>query len=171
MDGPTAIRYPRGAEDKAVLARFYIGDVDDAAGLRRDFSVGDTLDAVLVTHGRMVSEAMRAQMLLTEKGKHVGILLAEFIKPYDKMAALVREALTGIDCPVVTLEEEIRAGGFGMLLTDKLSTFPEFAARKFAIVALDDNFAEQKTDECIYKTACVSAEDVVLAVERLIKQE
>ncbi len=168
LNAPTAIRYPRGGEDKAVVERFYGGKKPEDVGLRRDFSDGEALDAVVITHGRIVSEAMRAQMQLAEKGKRVGILLSECIKPYDRLATLVREALAGMDCPVVTLEEEIRAGGFGMLLLDKLAAFPEFANRKSAVIALDDNFAEQKTNERIYKTAQVSAEDVVSAVESLL---
>ena len=169
MNTPTAIRYPRGAEHPEVVARFYGETAPDSVGIRQDFAAGDKLDAVIITHGRMVSEAMRAQKLLAEKGKRVGILLAEFIKPYDKLAALVREALADMDCPVVTLEEEIRAGGFGMLLLDKLAAFPEFATRKCAIVAIDDSFVEQTHNEDIHKTARVSAEDVTEVVLELCK--
>ena len=171
MNTPTAIRYPRGAEHPEVVARFYGENVPDSIGLRRDFAAGDRLDAVIITHGRIVSEAMRAQKTLAEDGKRVGILLAEFIKPYDKLATLVREALVGIDCPVVTLEEEIRAGGFGMLLLDKLTAFPEFAARKRAIVAIDDSFVEQTRNEDIYKTAHVDAEDVAEVILKLFKKQ
>ena len=169
MNAPTAIRYPRGAEDPEVVARFYGEAAPGSIGLRRDFAVGDRLDAVIITHGRIVSEAMRAQKILAEQGKHVGILLAEFIKPYDKLASLVREALAGIDCPVVMLEEEIRAGGFGMLLLDKLTAFPEFSARKRAIVAIDDSFVEQTCNEDIHKTAHVSAEDMEKVILALCK--
>lgn len=171
MNTPTAIRYPRGAEHPEVVARFYGENVPDSIGLRRDFAAGDRLDAVIITHGRIVSEAMRAQKTLAKDGKRVGILLAEFIKPYDKLATLVREALVGIDCPVVTLEEEIRAGGFGMLLLDKLTAFPEFAARKRAIVAIDDSFVEQTRNEDIYKTAHVDAEDVAEVILKLFKKQ
>ena len=56
-----------------------------------------------------------------------------------------------------------------MLLLDKLTTFPEFASRKRAIVAIDDSFVEQTRDEDIRKTARVSAEDVTEVVLELCK--
>ena len=123
---------------------------------------------MVITHGRIAGEALLAQSLLAEKGIRVGIILAEVIKPYDALAERIREALSAVDCPIVTLEEEIRAGGFGMLLWDKLAAFPEFSARKHAIMALDDNFAEQTRDENIYKTAGVDAERVAKTVFSLL---
>ncbi len=167
-DSPTAIRYPRGAENRELAAHFYADGISEKLGIRRDFTSADKPDAVVITHGRMAGEALLAQSLLAEKGIRVGIILAEVIKPYDALAERIREALSAVDCPIVTLEEEIRAGGFGMLLWDKLAAFPEFSVRKHAIMALDDNFAEQTRDENIYKTAGVDAEHVAKTVFSLI---
>ena len=164
-DGPVAIRYPRGGEDPAVVCRFYGESSHGVVGLRRDFEVGAALDAVIITHGKIVSEAMHAQAILAERGVHVGILLAECIKPYGALATLVDEALSGIDCPVITLEEEIRSGGFGISLMDKLTERESFAHRRFAVMALDDTFAEQTVCESIYKTAGISADDIAAKIE------
>ena len=112
---------------------------------------------------------MRAEEILAARGIRIGIILCEVIKPYDSLAAQIREALSGLDCPVVTLEEEIRAGGFGMLLWDRLATFDEFSERRHVVIALDDSFAEQTKNESIYKTAGVDAERVAHEVELLIK--
>ena len=99
----------------------------------------------------------------------VGILLLEQLKPYDKIAAQLIEYLPQKACKIVFLEEEIRAGGFGMLLLDKLTAFPEFSARKRAIVAIDDSFVEQTCNEDIHKTAHVSAEDMEKVILALCK--
>ncbi len=168
---PSAIRYPRGGEDPEVVAAFYGTEKAGPPGIRCNFEKGAPLDGVVITHGRMASEALKAAALWKESGRRLGIVLAEVIKPYDRLAQLIREALEGISCPVVTLEEEIRAGGFGMLLMDKLSSFPEFACCKSAVVALDDSFAEQTADECIFRTAHVSAEDVIGTLEGLLRTE
>ena len=167
QNGPVAIRYPRGAENPEVLAHFYGDKPVDAPGLRRDFTCNDELDAVIVTHGRIVSEAIKAKGLLAQKGIRIGILLAECIKPYGALAELVDDALSGIDCPIVTLEEEIRSGGFGISLVDKLTARESFTHRKFAVMALDDTFAEQTVCEGIYKTAGISADDIAKTIETI----
>jgi len=167
-DTPVAVRYPRGAESRLVAETFYGADVEGPLGIRCSFEDAAALDAVVITHGSIAEEALRACDLLAAEGLRVGVILAEVIKPYDRLAALVREALGVSTCPVVTLEQEIRAGGMGMLLWDKLSQFPEFSARKKAILAPDDSFVAQDKDESIYKTAHISAEDVVQAIRALM---
>ena len=168
-DAPTAIRYPKGAEDGEISAHFYADGISEPLGIRCDFTPSDKPLAVIITHGRMAGEAIGAQKILREQGVGIGIILAEVIKPYGALAERVRKALSDLDCPIVTLEEEIRAGGFGMLLWDKLSAFPEFSERKHAIMALDDHFAEQTRNENIYKTAGVDAECVVQTVLSLLQ--
>lgn len=165
---PVAIRYPRGGEKERVVSHFYRDGVPENLGIRADFERGEPLSAVIITHGRMALEALAAQEMLMQKGIRVGIVLAEVIKPYGKLAELVRDAMGDVSCPVVTLEEEIRAGGFGMLLVDQLKEFPEFAMRKYAVMAVDNTFGEQKCGENIYKTLGIDAACVEQTVISLI---
>lgn len=167
-DGPTAIRYPRGAENPEVVSHFYGDCVPETLGIRRDFEDEASLDAVIVTHGRVAAEALAAQKELVGAGIRVGIILAERIKPYGTFAQQVRDALRGISCPVVTLEEEIRSGGMGMLLCDVLRSYPEFSERRISVMALDDSFAIQTKKEGIYQTAGVSAAHIVTEIRRLL---
>ena len=168
LESPSAIRYPRGGEDGRVVERFYGDASGGGAYLRYDFSQEDDLDAVIVTHGRIVSEAMVAQEQLAMDDIRVGIILAERIKPYGELASEVSRVIGDRECPLVTLEEEIRAGGMGMMLLDKLRNDPAFAQRKTAILAADDQFVIQTDQENIYKTAGVSAEHVMNAVRSLL---
>lgn len=168
LETPTAIRYSRGGEDVRVVERFYGNANPDRSAIRFDFKKTEPLDAVIVTHGKIVAEAMKAQEQLEKDGIRVGIILAERIKPYDTFAEQVREVLADISCPVLTLEEEIRAGGMGMLLLDALRVYPEFAKRKTSIMALDDSFAVQTKKETIYETAGVSATHIVSEIKRLL---
>ena len=121
-----------------------------------------------MTHGRIVSEAIKAKGLLAQKGIRIGILLAECIKPYDKLAVLVKEALGDRACPIVTLEEEIRSGGFGISLADRLTADATFEGRKLAVMAPTESFVEQTKHEDIFETAGVSAEDIVEKIQGLI---
>ena len=111
---------------------------------------------------------MVAQEQLAMDDIRVGIILAERIKPYGELASEVSRVIGDRECPLVTLEEEIRAGGMGMMLLDKLRNDPAFAQRKTAILAADDQFVIQTDQENIYKTAGVSAEHVMNAVRSLL---
>lgn len=170
-EGSVAIRYPKGAESDDVVSHFYGDGAPKSLGIRLDFAEGAPLDAVIVSHGRIVREAMLAQAELAREGVRVGVILAERIKPYDTLAAQVNDALAGISCPVVTLEEEIRAGGMGMMLEDALRAYPAFAERSISVMALDESFAIQTTNEDIYRTAGVSASHVVDEIRRRLPVE
>lgn len=140
---PTVIRYPNGREDEAVLRAFYgeNGTVGDA--LRADWSESETSapDGIVITHGRIVREALAAKALLAEKGFCLGVVLLEKIKPYGAVAAAVAHLLPKTECRVVFLEEEIRAGGMGMLLSDELAGYDVMKNKKTRILALEDGFA------------------------------
>lgn len=139
---PCAIRYPNGCESARVVTEFY-GNADPAnVALRSNFPLGDAeqLDAVIVTAGRIVTEALKATDRLAEEGIRVGILLLEQIKPYDMAAAQVLAALPKKKCPVIFLEEEIRTGGMGMLLSDAMQGAPEMEGRDARVMALEKPF-------------------------------
>ena len=151
---PCAIRYPNGYEDPSVVSAFYGNAMPCGIGVRNNFlhSPKDTpeaLDGVIVTHGRIVLEAMKACELLREQGREVGILLLEQIKPYDEVAKQVSALLPQKSCKVVFLEEEIRKGGMGMLLSDALSSYEVMANKESVIMAIDEDFAVQEKNEPI----------------------
>ena len=155
-DSPVAIRYARGGEDPDIKAHFYGGGAISDIDLRCDFSEREQIDCVLITHGRIAKEAILAKHMLAKEGISLGLMLAESLKPYDVLAQKVAEKLP-FGCPVITLEEEIRAGGMGMLLTDALRRMGVLEGREVSIMATDDRFGIQKTNESIYKTMGIDA--------------
>ena len=163
-NAPVAVRYPNGREHDDVLTRFYPnGACDDI-----DVRAWNTKDAqcVIVTHGKIVREAIKAAEALAEQGIRAGILLCEYIKPYDKLAARISELTDNSATPIVFLEEEIRAGGFGMMLSDAMArkgTLP-----RHTIMAVDDNFVVQTKNESVYTTAGIDAACIANAVRSLI---
>lgn len=163
---PTAIRYPNGREHDDVLTRFYPNGAYEDIDVRAWQTEG--ADCIIVTHGKIVREAIKAVEALKEKGIRAGILLCEYIKPYDALAARVAELIGNADTPIVFLEEEIRAGGFGMMLSDAMArrgTLP-----KHTVMAIDDNFVVQTKNEAVYTTAGLDAQCISNTVAALINK-
>ncbi len=168
-DTPTAIRYPNGGESAQIGEAFYPDGAPTSIGVRADYrpEQKNRIHAVIIVHGRMAKEALDAKARLAEQGVTAGILLCEYLKPYDRLAAEVR-ALLPDDVPVLLAEEEIRAGGFGMMLSAELARESSFASRPVRILAVDDSFVIQKRPEPIRHTAGVDAAAIAEAVEAML---
>ena len=123
--------------------------------------------AIIVTHGRITCEALTAREALAAEGIRVGILLCEYLKPYDRLASEVASRLPD-GVPLLFLEEEIRAGGFGMMLSDALIRRGSMRDRPYAILATDDSFVCQARQESIYRTAGVDAHAIAAEIRRLL---
>ncbi len=164
-NAPVAIRYPNGREHDEVLSRFYQNGACDDIDVRAWHT--ENAECVIVTHGKIVREAIKAADALAEQGIHAGILLCEYIKPYDTLATRVTELIGNPDTPIVFLEEEIRAGGFGMMLSDAMER--QGSLPRHTIMAVDDNFVQQTQNESVYTTAGLDAQCIESNVKALIK--
>ncbi|MBR3894710.1 MAG: 1-deoxy-D-xylulose-5-phosphate synthase [Clostridia bacterium] len=163
---PCAIRYPNGYEDPAVVQAFYGDKTPSRVGVRSNFThaniaSAEQIDSLIITDGRIVKEAMRACEILREKGHTVGILLLEQIKPYGAIAEQILPFLPQKACPIVFLEEEIKAGGMGMMLSEALSAHEIMKNKTTVIMATDDNFGVRMKNEPIYRTVGLDAESIV----------
>lgn len=165
QDCPVAIRYPNGREHDDVLTRFYPDGAPETIDVRAWNTQG--AQCIIVTHGKIVREAIGAVEILQEQGIRAGILLCEYIKPYDKLADRVADLIGNPATPIVFLEEEIRAGGFGMMLSDAMRRQGTLGAH--AIMAIDDHFVVQTKDESVYTTAGLDAGCIANTVKELIK--
>ena len=161
---PVAVRYPNGREHDDVLTRFY----PDGAYADIDVRAWNTERAqcIIVTHGKIVREAIKAVESLQAQGVRAGILLCEYIKPYRQLAVRISELKEGADTPIVFLEEEIRAGGFGMMLSDAMAKQGNLP--RHAIMAIDDHFVVQTKNESVYTTAGIDADCIEKTVKSLI---
>lgn len=155
---PAAIRYPNGGEDPRILTAFYPEGKPTDIGIRKSYHDGTRLDGLIVIHGRIASEAITAAELARAQGLTVGVILCEYIKPYDRLAAELAPLLSDGSIPVLFAEEEIRAGGFGMMLSDALKKRKALSPTGYDILAVDDSFVIQTRPESIRKTAGVDAE-------------
>src|SRR5438874_8215506 len=127
-DGPIAIRYPRGPVPSTP-------DLPaEALPVGRWEEVRKGTEAVMFATGRMVEVAKEAAERLETMGLSCGVVNARWIKPVDpRMVAWARGVNT-----VVTVEDNVGAGGFGGAVLEALA--PTGLAGKVRILALADQF-------------------------------
>ena len=155
---PCAIRYNKGEEKEEILKEFY-GNGVGKLGIKTNFENSELLDAIVITHGSIAVEAIRAKEILKSKQINLGIVLVERIMPYSNLVDDLISVLPKKSISVVTLEEEIKAGGFGMMLLDKLNQQLIMANKKTMIIALEDTFAD-KYGKNIYESFAINAEAI-----------
>ena len=105
LDGPCAIRYPRGTAPQ-------LGGADHAEKLEvgRAMRLREGKDADIWALGSMVEKALDAAELLKEQGFEAGVVNQRFLKPLDEEA--LQEAAKAHDL-IVTLEDNVLTGGAG----------------------------------------------------------
>ena len=166
---PLAIRYPNMKDDERIIDRFFKdGDTDTVA--HKDFDDVEANRAVIITYGRIVNEAMIAADKLRAQGIECGIILLETLKPYDTVAKRVAAWLPKTPCAVIFLEEGIKNGGAGMLTFEALKKkhAPLMQNKNTDILAIDDSFAIRTQEESIFRTAKISANDVLRCAVHLV---
>ncbi len=161
-DCPSVIRYPSGSENQRVRSAFYQGEYDGKIGVRSDFSDSDKLKTIIITHGRIALECLKAKKRLEGDGETVGILLCEYISPYDKLAGEICEIIDRIRPKnLLFVEEEIKAGGFGMLLSEKMKKKGSLDGIAYDILATENAFIKRKTGESFVMAAGVDDDGIV----------
>ncbi len=167
-NAPAAIRYPNGYEDATVKEHFYSPSATVSGRVRADYAANEaqTLDAVIITHGRITAEAIKAKAILKGQGKEVGILLLEQIKPYKQIAAELASLLPQKNCRVLFLEEEIQTGGMGMTLSAALANYDVMQNKTVVIKALDDHFAIQTQNESIWRSFGLDCDGIMRDILR-----
>ena len=100
MDGPVAVRYPRGGEDG------YEGDCgDESVTVLRQGT-----DAAIVTYGILTQQALRAAELLEKEGISARVVKLNRVAPLDSSG--ICRALDGVK-RIVAAEDQLRAGAVG----------------------------------------------------------
>lgn len=160
-DSPTIIRYANEGENEAVKREFYLSDVPNELSAVRNFGEEDAVECVIVTYGKIVSEALKARDVLAEKGIKCGVILLELIKPYDRCAQNIRALLPEGVTRVVFLEEGVRVGGASMILRDALREQKDMRDTEISVLAIDDPFTAGQKGKSLYESCGISAADVV----------
>ncbi len=117
-EGPSAIRYPRGAGPGATVKTQPVALEIGKAEVLRDGSRRTGGDIAIFALGAMVAEAERLAKLLEAEGQTVVVVNARFAKPVDA-ACIARFARScGL---LMTMEDHVLAGGFGSAVLESLN--------------------------------------------------
>jgi 1-deoxy-D-xylulose-5-phosphate synthase len=159
IEGPVAIRYPRGAgSSPQVEAEPRPIEAGKAETIR------DGKDVCLLAVGRMVDVALEASDILAEGGIHAEVVNARFVKPIDEDMVRDRAASRRL---LVTLEENSLIGGFGegvaAMLEGMRSDCP------LLTVGLPDRFVGHGKVPELFEIVGLDAASVVSAVRRELK--
>ncbi|MCQ2428298.1 MAG: 1-deoxy-D-xylulose-5-phosphate synthase [Clostridia bacterium] len=166
-----AVRYPSGDENPDVVREFYPDGFEKLTGVRfsRTGNGKEPSPVVcIVCHGRMAAAAIKAADILKEKGITAALALCELIKPYSVPAGLIVNGLPDSVRTLVFIEEEIRAGGFGMNLSDAVSREPGGDAFECISIGTDETFAVPDAGEDVFYAAGVSAGIIADRIDALL---
>lgn len=122
-------------------------------------------DVSIFACGHMVWNAIEAEAALAEKGISAEVINIHTIKPLDVEAILASVQKTGC---VVTCEEHQINGGLGDCVAQVLA---RFNPRPIEMVAVNDSFGESGTPTELLKKYGLGPENIIAAVEKVLKRK
>ena len=155
MDGPVAVRYPRGGEGRA----FPPWDGTPAAELRQG------TDVTLVSYGILINELLDAADLLAERGISAEVVKLHRIAPLEPEAVLASVGKTG---RLLVLEDCYETGSIGQQLAAALAR-RGIAPRTLILKNLQGSFAPQGTVQELRRVLGLDAGAVADAVVQAVK--
>ncbi|MBR3457909.1 MAG: 1-deoxy-D-xylulose-5-phosphate synthase, partial [Selenomonadaceae bacterium] len=155
QDGPVALRYPRGAGLGADMSGELAGIVRGRAQILREEG-----DIGMLAVGTMVDAASRAADILRRESMEAAVANMRFVKPLDE-ELLCRWAKQ--KKLLVTLEENVLAGGFGSAVLEFL------ADHGFSVpvlrIGIGDSFVEQGTRQELLELCGMAADQIAARVK------
>lgn len=138
MDGPVYLRLCR-------LATPVIYHEKQPFEFGKGIQIGDGIDGTIIATGVTVSEAIKAQQLLEEKGIHVRVVDIHTIKPIDEELIINCAKETK---KIVTVEDHNIIGGIGSAVCEVLS---ENYPTKVERLGIQDTFGRSgKAEELLH---------------------
>ena len=148
--GPIAIRYPRGEGYQGL--KEYQAPVE----FRRGELISEGEGIALLTVGSMVSTAEHIRDKLKEEGYDLTLANGRFIKPID--VKLVDRLAATHDC-IVTLEENVLQGGFGLQVTSYVHKhYPDVRVLN---IALPDAYVEHGNVSLLREALGIDSDSII----------
>lgn len=163
MDSPTAIRYPRGAGIGVSLTADF---KSIPIGKAEIISENDGEVAFLAV-GPMVYKAKQAAEILAESGIMVTVINMRFVKPLDKA---IIETMAVSKKLLVTVEENVLAGGFGSAAAEVLADGDLLKHTSLIRMGIADTFVEQGTHDELLEICNLQPEQLAYKVKERIKE-
>ncbi len=149
-DGPIALRYPRG-EAYDGLERF-------RAPVRYGKSevIYEESEIALLAVGSMVRTAVEVRERLRDMGYGCSLVNARFVKPFDEEQVQKLQAEHKL---LVTMEENVKSGGFGEAVLDYLNETG--SGTRCINVSLPDDYVEHGNVDILREETGIDAETIV----------
>ena len=157
--GPVAVRYPRGTGSGVKMEN---QDVPIPIGKGEVLKKGD--DVLILAIGTSVSEALSAHSTLMEQGISATVVNCRFVKPLDSdlIVSLAREIPR-----IITVEENVRQGGFGSAVMECLSE-QRITGFLLECIGIPDTFVEHGSQSLLRTKYGIDAAAIVNAAKRLL---
>ena len=160
-NSPCAVRYPRGAGEGVSLA----GNLKKLE-IGRGELLREGSDILLLPVGNRVYPALRAADGLQKLGIDAAVINPRFIKPLDGDLIAHWAEATG---RVVTIEDNVKQGGWGSAVLELLSTRHLFHI-KTMILAHPDHFIEHGPQKTLWKNSGMDSPAIINAAMELMKR-
>ncbi len=150
FDGPIALRYPRGEA------------YDGLRDFRKPIVYGksewiyEEEDIALLAVGSMVKTAEQVRRKLKEIGYSCSLVNARFVKPVD--TGILQE-LAGEHKLFVTMEENVRSGGYGEKVLDYVTG--QGLPVQVLDISIPDEYVEHGNVDALYEEVGIDAESVI----------
>lgn len=159
IDGPSAIRYPRGS---ALGVEMRDGFQEIEIGKGEILEKGE--DVAILAVGKMVDYSVQAAVLLREKGIDSEVINMRFIKPLD--TDLLDDVAKRFD-KIVTVEENSIVGGFGSAVVEYFSD--NHYKNDIVRIGIPDKFIDQGTQAELHDLIGIDANGIFEKVKVFCK--
>ncbi|MEJ2683434.1 MAG: 1-deoxy-D-xylulose-5-phosphate synthase [Candidatus Sulfobium sp.] len=159
LEGPSAIRYPRGKIPGSTAS-------DSSLALGRAELLRDGADVALIAAGSSALPALNAAGRLDKLGVNALVVNARFIKPLDRELILSVAARVP---RIITVEENVLEGGFGSAVIECISDagLTNVWVKRLGI---PDVFVEQGTPAGLRAKYGIDEEGIFLAALSMIRE-
>lgn len=127
-------------------------------------NAGGGVEAALITTGSVVNEAIEVAKEMAKRGISIRVIDMPTVRPIDEV---MLEELIESNIPIVTLEEHSLYGGLGTAVAEVIAESGKGLG--FRRIGLDGCAAGCGSRESVRKSNGISSQDVIMAVEDLLK--
>ena len=157
-NGPIALRYPRGSGTGVILEK----DIQPLP-IGKGQILKEGQDVLILAIGRSVDEALRAYSELSSMGISATVVNCRFVKPLD--IELIG-SLTKRIPQVITVEENVRQGGFGSAVLEALND-AGISGFHLERIGIPDAFIEHGAQDLLRSKYGVDAAAIVETAKRM----
>lgn len=147
--GPIALRYPRGE------AYDGLREFREPVKYGKSEVIYDESEIALVAVGSMVKTAKEVRSRLRDTGYSCSLVNARFVKPYDSELLLELQKEHQL---VVTLEENVKSGGYGEAVLDYFNQIG--SSVKVLNITLPDDYVEHGNVDVLKQEVGIDADSV-----------